>query len=64
MTLPDERRHAIEGARNFLRAVAYDPKSTPRVPRQVRRDAFALLRHYPTDLDMRDVKRAFGRVPP
>ena len=46
MTLPDERRRAIEAAGEFLLALQ-DPKQTPRVPRVVRRRARAVLRHYP-----------------
>jgi hypothetical protein len=29
-----------------------DPKKTPRVPKEIRRRASALLRHYPSDYDM------------
>lgn len=51
MTLPDERTRAISSTREFLLRLI-DPKSTRRIPRDIRRVAHALLRHYPTDLDL------------
>lgn len=51
MTLPDERYRAIQNTRRFLQDLM-DPKKTPRVPRQVRQQAYAMLRHYPNDYDL------------
>jgi hypothetical protein len=48
MTLPDERYRAIRQAADFLQALT-DPRSTPRVPRNIRQHARSLLRHYPTE---------------
>lgn len=62
MTLPFERRYAIANTRAFLRAVAYDPKAMPRVPRTVRTHASRLLKHFPTEFDMENVKKAFGET--
>lgn len=48
MTLPNERLRALKCGKQFL----YDlinPKSTPRVPKEVRQRALWVLRHYPDD---------------
>ena len=52
MTLPDERYRAVIWAERFLREIATDTKKYPRVPKAVRREAYSILRHYPTDYDM------------
>jgi hypothetical protein len=62
MTIPEERRWAIAKARRFLWDLM-DPKKWPRVPRAVRREAAARLRHYPNEYEMHDVVRAFGDPP-
>jgi len=49
MTLPTERFRAMIRTRNFLQDLL-DPKKTPRVPRDIRRQAYWCLRHYPWDL--------------
>lgn len=46
MTLPDERYNAVNWTREFLRDLCV-PEETPRVPKQIRERARALLRHYP-----------------
>jgi hypothetical protein len=46
MTLPDERYRALRWAESFLQDLQ-DPQKTPRVPRDIRRQARAVLRHYP-----------------
>lgn len=51
MTLPSERRRAIENTRDFLRALL-DPKQTPGIPRETRRKAYWCLKHYPSEYDM------------
>lgn len=51
MTLPNERYRAVENAREFLRDLV-DPKKTPRVPKEVRKNAYWVLRHFPSDFDM------------
>ena len=53
MTLPDERYRAVLWAERFLREVATDTKKYPRVPKSVRREALSILRHYPSQWDMR-----------
>ena len=51
MTIASERTRAVNHTAEFL-CELLDPKRTPRVPREIRRRAAALLRHYPTRLDM------------
>jgi hypothetical protein len=53
MTLPSERTRAVQNTRDFLLDLL-DPKKTPRIPREIRRRASALLRHYPSRLDMEE----------
>lgn len=50
MTLPDERIRAMLQARNLLWDLL-DPEKTPKVSKDVRTRARAILRHYPTVLD-------------
>jgi len=52
MTLPDERYRAVLWAERFLREVAHDTKKYPRVPKSVRKEAYSILRHYPSQWDM------------
>lgn len=51
MTIASERTRAVIYTKQFLYDLL-DPKMTPRVPRDIRRRAAALLRHYPRQLDM------------
>ncbi len=51
MTLPDERYRAVIAAKNFLQDLL-DAKKTPRVPRDIRRQAYSILRHYPSNWDL------------
>lgn len=46
MTLPDERTRSIICTRDFLYRLL-DPQQTPRVPREIRRQAAMCLRHFP-----------------
>lgn len=52
MTLPDERYRAVLWAERFLRELAQDTKKYPRIPKTVRREAYSILRHYPSQWDM------------
>jgi hypothetical protein len=58
LTLPDERYRAIQRAGDLLLRIAAHPKLTPGVPKRVREEAAAVLRHYPGawDLDMMAAK--------
>jgi hypothetical protein len=51
MTLPDERYRAVKWAEQFLKDLC-DPSKTPRIPRDIRRQASGILRHYPGSWDM------------
>jgi hypothetical protein len=51
MTLPDERYRAVRQAEQFLKDLC-DPSKSPRVPKQIRREASSILKHYPSAWDM------------
>ena len=52
MTLPDERYRAVVQTRRFLLDLC-NSQHTPRVPKLVRDTARSMLRHYPSDWDMK-----------
>lgn len=52
MTLPDERYRAVVQTRRFLLDLC-NTQHTPRVPKLIRETARSMLRHYPSDYDMR-----------
>ena len=54
MTLPHERVRSLHAARRLLFDLL-DPKSTPRVPRSVRRYASRVLKHYPADHEIEQI---------
>jgi len=61
MTLPRERYNAVVNARAFFLSLL-DPKQTPRVPKQIRLQAYQVLKHYPHPLEMDgDLNKLFGR---
>ena len=51
MTLPDERYRAVVQTRRFLFDLC-NPQHTPKVPKLVRETARAMLRHYPSEVEM------------
>jgi hypothetical protein len=51
MTIPIERTRAVQYAQDFLRELL-DPKKTPKVPREIRRRAYIVLKHFPGYLDL------------
>jgi hypothetical protein len=55
MTLPDERLRALHQARDLLRGLL-DPKQTPRVPLEVRRWASRVLKHYPLEFEIYEMR--------
>ncbi len=61
MTLPDERYRAVLAAERFLKDLL-DRSKTPRVPAEIRRQASAVLRHYPGGWDMQQAARAAPHV--
>ena len=54
MTLPYERTRSVNQTREFLLELI-NPQKTPRIPKTVRQQAYALLRHYPSAFDMETV---------
>ena len=52
MTLPDERYRAVVQTRRFLLDLC-NSNHTPRVPKLIRQTARDMLRHYPSDWDMK-----------
>lgn len=54
MTLPFERIWAVTNCREFLLSLC-NPKQTPKIPREIRKKAAQLLRHYPHEFDLKDV---------
>lgn len=51
MTMPNERRNAVNYTRQFL-VDLMDPKKTPRVPKEIRKEAYRCLKHYPGEYYM------------
>ena len=54
MTLPFEEKRAINYTRKFLEDLT-SPKVTPRVPKDIRERAGALLRHYPYEYRVNEI---------
>ena len=48
MTMPLERRQAVNRTRQFLIDLM-DPKKTPRIPKTIREQAYRCLKHYPNE---------------
>ena len=53
MTLPDERYRAVVQTEKFLKEIL----STPRVPKNIKDGARAMLRHYPGEYDMKSAAK-------
>ena len=51
MTMPNERRWAVNNTRQFL-VDLMDPKKTPRVPKEIRKEAYRCIKHYPGEYYM------------
>ena len=60
MTLPDERYRSVRATAEFLQRLAGG--EIPRVPKAVRGEAAALLRHYPTRYDLDMIERSAPHV--
>jgi hypothetical protein len=67
MTIPFERTQAIIRARELLTSLTRKSE-TPRVPKAIREEAKAILRHFPTLADVeiahRHAPEWYGPVPP
>lgn len=53
MTLPIERKHAVINTEQFLKDLM-DPSKTPRVPKNIREQAYRCLKHYPSTYYMEE----------
>lgn len=51
MTLPDERLRALKRTRKFLIDLL-NPQETPKVPKAIRQQASACLKHFPYDYQL------------
>ncbi len=60
LTLPDERYRAVRVAEEFLQRLAGG--QIARVPKAVRSEAAAILRHYPSAWDMKRTAEAVPEV--
>ena len=60
MTMPDERYRAVQWTAQFLQRLAGG--EYPRIPKAVREEARALLRHYPGAWDMQRAADAAPEV--
>lgn len=60
MTLPDERYRSVMWAKQFIEGIAYDKEKYPRISKTVRGEAHSILRHFPSEWDM---KRASIEAP-
>ena len=58
MTLPDERYRAVIQTQRFLLRLL----TTPRVPKAVKDEARACLRHYPSEYDMKKVSQTSADI--
>lgn len=58
MTLPIERTQAVLRVERFLMDLR-NPKKYPRVPKAVREEASRLLRHYPSQYNMKYIDESF-----
>jgi len=54
--MPDERFRAVNMAREFLIELT-DAAKTPRVPKDIRRQALSVLRHYPSNYELKSAAR-------
>lgn len=61
MTLPNERRKAVERTEKFLIDLL-SPKVTPRVPREIRQRAYSCLKHFPREYDMEIAKEQAPQI--
>ena len=61
MTLPDERYYAMKSAEEFMLDLV-DPKKTPRLSKAIRTRARAVLRHYPTSWDLKELEIAAPHI--
>ena len=61
MTLPNERTRAVLWAGEFLRRLVspYGKDGIKKIPKELRKQALAILRHYPLPTDLMYAERSF-----
>ena len=59
--MPNERRWAINNTRQFL-VDLIDPKKTPRVPKETRKEASRCLKHYPGDYYIEEAAKQAPKI--
>ena len=57
MTTPDERLISIIRARDFIRSLT-DPRQTPKIPSNIRKEAAYRLRHFPSEFYLEQLRQA------
>lgn len=58
MTIPSERTNAVLRVERFLMDLR-NPKKYPRIPKAVRQEASRLLKHYPSQYNMKYIDESF-----
>ena len=61
LTMPNERRNAVNHTRQFL-VDLLDPTKTPRVPSAVRKEAYRCLKHYPGEYYMEEAQKQAPKI--
>ena len=61
MTLPYERTNAVLRTEKFLLKLCI-PSQSPRVPKEIREEARRLLKHYPSQYNMRHIADSFEEI--
>lgn len=61
MTVPRERLNALYKAKEFMLSLL-DPKQTPKVPKKIRKEAYWVLRHFPADYELEQVKKKLPKL--
>ena len=61
LTMPNERRNAVNYTRQFL-VDLMDPKKTPRVPSAIRKEAYRCLKHYPGEYHMEEAQKYAPKI--
>ena len=52
MTTPEERTRSIISVRQFLTKLLSAKNGYKRIPKEVRKEAYRLLKHYPVGIDL------------
>lgn len=61
MTLPDERYRSLLYARDFLYRLL-DTKERPKTVRELKRQASAVLRHFPAEYELEEIAKNSPRL--